>query len=328
MDRSSCRTRRHAAAALASLLLAACATLSAAPGPAAPAVQPKPTPLVAPDGIPYDNESSAEAMQMKALSANLVANGSFEAGRYWPYGWQPTDGLSTFWDTGGTDGARCIRIYTDVLDGQWKARDEEVTTAWQAALRRAADPQSLAENPIPTPPARLPTHPPYYDTVGGLHGVHYRGDYVPCTPGAIYRFSIDARTDAVGAPKVFLKGFFDQQMETRDGVQTVRRDAYQAPIFLDPCDGQWRRYARLFHPSKSQATLDGKPLKPQYLQVQIYAYWKPGSYYFDNARLDIVGTEPPEPKAAERPEAEPKPKAASAAPAPNLKEDEYPVFKR
>jgi hypothetical protein len=284
--------------------------------------------IVAADGVPYDNESSAEVMQMKALSGNLVANGSFETGRYWPYGWQPTDGLTTFWESGGTDGARCLRIYTDVLDSQWKAREDQVRAAFQQALGKAPDPQSLPQNPIPPAPARTPTSPPYYDTVAGLHGVHYRSDYIRCAPGAIYRFSVDARTEARGTPKVFIKGSCDQTVSTRDGYETIRRDAYQAPIFLDPCDGQWRRYARTFHPSESKATLGGKPLKPEWLQVQIYAYWERGNYDFDNVRLDIVGAEPPEPSAPETPKAEETRKPAATEPPPALKEDEFPVFKR
>jgi len=279
--------------------------------------------LLAPDGIPYATQNAFDVMQMKAKSANLLQNGSFETGRYWPYGWQATDGLTTFWATGGTDGQRCLRIYTDVFDVQWKARSDEVRAAVDEATRRAGgDPQSLPESPVPPPPERIPTRPPYYDTVAGLHGVHYRSHYVKCTPGAVYRFSIDARTEAEGEPKVFVKGFFDQKMQTKDGYQVVRRDAYRAPIFLDPCDDQWRRYARVFHPSQSKSTLGGKELETEWLQVQIYAYWKPGSYYFDNVRLEIVGMEEPEPrKVAEEPKS---PKERE--PAPQLGEDEFPVL--
>jgi len=280
--------------------------------------------LVAPDGVPYDNESSQRLMKMKALTGNLIRNGSFESGRYWPYGWQATDGLTTFWTTGGTDGKRCLRIFTDVLDAQWKQRDEQVRAALRAAaLRAGGDPQSLPRNPVPPPPERIPTSPPYYDTVAGLHGVRYRSDFVPCKPGAIYRFSIDARAEAKGAPKVFIKGFFDQKVETRDGVRVVRRNAYRAPMTLDPCDGRWRRYARLFHPSRSKSTLGGKPLKSEYLQVQIYAYWKPGSYYFDNVRLEIVGYEKP-PKKAETQAQDAPPR--EAAPPASLDDEEFPVL--
>ncbi len=279
--------------------------------------------LLAPDGVPYDNEESFNVMQQEALSGNLLANASFESGRYWPFGWQATDGLTTFWVPGGSNGRRCIRIYTDVLDAQWKQREDEVRAAVEAAtVKGKGNPQSLPENPIPPAPERIPTRPPYYDTVAGLHGVHYRSAYVQVKPGAIYRFSIDARNDedTTGTPRVFIKGFFDQKMVTEDGVQTVRRNAYRAPMILDPCDEQWRRYARVFHPAQSQSTLGDKPLKTDWLQVQIYAYWQQGNYYFDNVRLDIVGMEdpPPEPE-KEKPE-KPKPKDKPLA------DDEYPVF--
>ncbi len=54
----------------------------------------------APDGVKYLNRDSCSAMQMKALSGNLVRNGSFEDGRWWPAGWDPCDKLGTFWVRG------------------------------------------------------------------------------------------------------------------------------------------------------------------------------------------------------------------------------------
>ncbi len=280
--------------------------------------------MIAPDGVPYAAEAARDVMRMEPLSGNLLPNGSFEAGRYWPAGWQATDGLTTFWERGGTHGQRCLRICTDVLNAQWLARQEEVRAAVRRAARQAGgDPQSLPANPLPPPPEREPTSPPYYDTVAGLHGVHYRSAYIPVTPRAIYRFSIDARTDAEtrGEPKVFIKGFFDQRMRTRDGVETVRRDAYRAPMTLASCGDEWQRYARVFHPWRSKTTFDGEPIKAEVLQVQIYAYWRPGSYYFDNARLEIVGYEPED---DESPRERPAP-ARPPAPPPR-EEDEFPVF--
>ena len=58
-------------------------------------------------------------------------------------------------------------------------------------------------------------------------------------------------------------------MQTHDGVQVVRRDAYEAMMILDPCDSQWRRYVLVCHPAKSKSTMGGKPLLPEVLQVQI-----------------------------------------------------------
>jgi hypothetical protein len=278
--------------------------------------------LVAPDGIPYDNEQSYDVMQMKALSRNLLTNGSFENGRYWPFGWEATDGLTTFAVSGGTDGYRCMHLYTDVLDAQWGPHNRALRAAVARAEAMAGgDPQALGKDPRPPPPTRIPTNPPYYDTVAGLEGIHYRSEYIRLKPRAIYRFCVDARTDAEGAPKVFIKGFFDQKMKTRNGWEVVRRNAYRAPMILDPCDEQWRRYARTFHPSRSKSTLDKEPLKTEHLQVQLYAYWKPGNYYFDNCRLEIVGYEEPD-----EPEPGPKPATQEEPKVPALGEDEFPVF--
>jgi hypothetical protein len=47
----------------------------------------------------------------------------------------------------------------------------------------------------------------------------------------------------------------------------------------------------------------------EYLQVQLYAYWPVGNYYFDNVRLEVVGHEEvltdPEPEPETEPEPEP-----------------------
>ncbi len=285
--------------------------------------------MLAPDGVPYASENARDVMQMDPTGGNLLGNGSFEAGRWWPAGWQATDGLTTFWHPGGTHGKRCLRIFTNVLDAQWRGRQEEVRAAVEKATKGGRiDPQTLPSSPVPKPPERIPTTPPYYDTVAGLHGVHYRSRYVPVTPGAIYRFSIDARTDqeTQGEPKVFIKGFFDQKIETADGVRTVRRNAYRAPITLDPCDRQWRRYARLFHPSRSKSTLGGEPLEAQFLQVQIYAYWRPGNYYFDNVRLEVVGTEEPREEPRSSAQKAPEEKGAESPKRPPMTEDGFPVF--
>lgn len=273
-----------------------------------------------PDGVLYDNEESFKLMQMDSSSGNLLGNGSFELGRYWPSGWQATDGLSTFWVEGGTDGKRCMKVFTNVLDDQWSAHEKKVRAAVDAVRASGRDPQKLPRSPLPPTPPRRPTRPPYYDTVGGLHGVHYRSEYVRCKPGAIYRFSVDARNDGRGEPRVFIKGFFDQKMKTGKGVEVVRRNAYRAPMILDPCGEEWCRYVRLFHPSRSQSTLGKKPLATEFLQVQLYAYWPVGDYYFDNVRLDIVGIEgevEPQPEPQDEDENEDQPE---------LGEDEFPVF--
>ncbi|MFW6189245.1 MAG: hypothetical protein ACOC7T_02330 [Planctomycetota bacterium] len=313
------------AAVLGALLLGL-----AAATPAAEKADEKPEEkaLRASDGVLYATQNARRVMRREALSGNLLENGSFERGRFWPTGWEPTDRLTTFRVEGGTDGERCLRIFTNVLDQQWKANRERLTETLRKAARRAGRPlQQLPRDPRPSAPQRQPTRPPYYDTVAGLHGVHYRSEYIPVKPRAVYRFSIDARCEerdgeGIGEPKVFIKGYVNLETKTREGVRTVRRDAYRAPIGLNPCDEQWRRYARVLHPWKSKSTLQGRKLRPELLQVQIYAYWKPGNYRFDNVRLEIVGEEEPEPEEESRP-----PKDEPRRPAAPT-DGGFPVFKR
>ncbi len=262
-----------------------------------------------------------EALQWKALSSNLLQNPSFEAGRYWPYAWDPVDNLGTFWAKGGTDGERCVRCCTDVLDKQWVEWNDKVILIVREATKRAGgEPQGLSSNPMPPPPLRAPTTPPYYDTVAGLHGIHYRSAFVGIEPGAIYRLSLDARTDA-GTPKVFVKGFIDQTRKTDQGVQVLKRNAYRAEATLYGCSGEWRRFSRVFHPARSKSTYKGRPIQPEWLRVELYASWPPGNYYFDNVRLEIIGYE----GIQNSPGSQQEPKQQETVP-PKRMEGGFPVF--
>jgi hypothetical protein len=251
------------------------------------------------------------------------------------------DKLSTYWVEGGTDGKRCLRIWTAMDDEQWSANEKAMRAAVDAVIARGLDPQKLAEDPRPAAPEPKLARPPYYSSVGGLHGVHYRSEYIDVKPGAVYRFSVDCRNGGrlkggkapevkgedlpgggTGTPRVFVKGFFTRTRDTRDGEQLFRANIYRAPMILDPCDTQWRRYARLLHPARSTGTFEQRRVAVEQLQVQLYAYWPIGNYYFDNVRLEIVAWEdPPEVDPVPDPDREP-----AEEPPPPLGEDEFPVF--
>jgi len=272
---------------------------------------------LAPDGVPYADEFSYEAMQLESLSDNLLRNGGFEEGRYWPQGWDPTDRLGIFWVAGGTKGRRCIRLYTDLLDEQWVGwNDRVLKLVQQAAARTSGKPQSLPRNPVPAPPERQPTSPPYYDTVAGIHGIHYRSARIPIKETAIYRVSVDMRRDGGGDPMVFTKGFFRQR--------GLWRNAGRATLFMHNSNKQWQRWAYTLHPCRWKSTIGGKPLRAEALQVQLYAYWPPGSYFFDNVRLDIVGYE--EPAKEEQDEAA-RTKKERSAPSLELDDEGFPVLR-
>jgi hypothetical protein len=109
-----------------------------------------------------------------------------------------------------------------------------------------------------------------------------------------------------------------KDMMTESGEQVLKREIYRVERTLHGSDGEWRRFATVFHPALSKSTVEGKPKQPEWLRVELYAYWPVGVYEFDNVRLEIVGHEEiqPPPAPAKEPEKPAKP----------LKDDEFPVF--
>ena len=144
------------------ILLAGCAMASGAePADAKDAKKDGGSLPAAPDGVKYLNRDSCDAMQMKALGGNLVKNGSFEDGRWWPAGWDPCDKLGTLWAAGGTDGKRCIRIDTNLQEEQWVAWNERVLAiAAQAAQQSGGDTQAAGDPERPELIARVPAGRP------------------------------------------------------------------------------------------------------------------------------------------------------------------------
>jgi len=235
------------------------------------------------------------ALRWKAISGNLVLNSSFEEGKWWPYHWEPTDRLGVFWAEGGTDGKRCIKINTNLVEAQWLPFNAAIITNIRKLEERTNNgAQKLAQCPLPTPPAPGPTTAPYYDTVAGLHGIHYKGPFFRCEPGAIYRVTVDARATTIeGGPgaKIWFKGFVDETLKTTEGVQTIKRELYKREISLNGLGAEWQRFSWVAHVAKSKSTWDGKRVQPTWLQPQLYAYWSPGTYWWDNLKVDIIGYE-------------------------------------
>jgi hypothetical protein len=256
---------------------------------AAPAADEQDLPIAA-DGVKYASREVRDLMEIPAVSHNLLANGSFEKGRYWPEAWDPADRLGTFWAEPGSQGRRCIRLDTNLIDTQWVEWNEKVLALVKDASERTGRrPQSLEADPVPNPPPRQPTHPPYYDTVAGIHGIHYRSEFFPAKPGAVYRFSVDARASVQGEPKVFIKAFVDERRRVEEGESVLKRNAYRAPMTLYGCGPEWKRFAFILHPTQRKTASIPNPLQPQWLRVELYAYWPVGTYEFDNARIEIVG---------------------------------------
>jgi hypothetical protein len=288
-------------------------------------VTPDPAWQIKPDNIPYASAKMAEICKLTAYSPNLIPNASFEEGRYWPYEWEPVDNLCSYWETGdASDGRRFIRMDTLVLESTWLEYNLKVLQiAEELAAKTKGKPQSVPQDPRPKPPPKVYDTAPYYASVGGLHGVHYKGPFFKCQPGAIYRVIVDARADTKGGPGAFVwfKGFIDEHRKMEGGMMTLKRNAWRCQCKLHGLEKNWKRFAWLAHPARSKSTYMNKPVQPEWLQVQLYGYWAPGFYDWDNVRVDIVGQEDIQHTA----ENQPQPKKLKTSP-PKRTEDDFPVF--
>jgi len=162
---------------------------------------------------------------------NLVVNGDFERGKDTPEGWEPVDGLCSFWVEGVSPDGKCIMFDTMVLESQY--------TEWRRAFESGASARDA--------PAKVPPRPPYYDTVGGTTGAHLYSDPIPIRQGKTYRLDFDY-LGPEGATKVFVKGY--APFRDADG-KTVHREVYRTQVDIHPQHpDRWEHFARLMHPSQ------------------------------------------------------------------------------
>ncbi|MFP4354184.1 MAG: hypothetical protein ACLFUJ_03590 [Phycisphaerae bacterium] len=227
----------------------------------------------------------------KNFGPPLNANGSFEKGAV---GWEAADNLSTFLERTEAEHGHILRVRTDL------ARDP-----WLAYKRKIRLGQASPENP---PKIRRDTS---YGSVAGLEGVHFRSEWIDATPGR--RYWLVADHWGQGGAKVFVKGFRRTKHAT-DGVPESRlaamdmtpeqfaalpearqkalidKDAREHPeSYMRECyrwylncgegKGKWTHFAAPFPPR------GGLPANVEKLQIQIYSYWPPGEYRWDNVHL-------------------------------------------
>ncbi len=234
------------------------------------------------------------------LGKPLNKNGSFNAGCP---GWEAADNVSTFFEPGPKDRGGVLRVRTDLQRDPW--------LEYRKALRLG-----LADRNKP-PKIKTDTS---YACVGGLEGVHVRSEFIPAQPGLRYWLTADvcpvdtpANPNGAFFPKVFVKGFrktphamdglpesalaelglSPEQFASMDKAKRqklIDADAKQNPMryvrecyrWYLPCrsnTGQWTHLAAPFPPR------GGLPKNVEYLQIQIYTYWPPGTYLWDNVNL-------------------------------------------
>ncbi len=218
-------------------------------------------------------------------------NGSFDAGHR---GWDRPDNVGTFLVEGPKDRGMILKAKTDLQRGPW--------LKYRKNLRAGtADP----DNP---PKVGRDTS---YGSVAGLEGVHYRSEWIKATPGQRYWLTADKK--GPGGAKVFVKGFGDAAADP-DAVpeSTLKRLGFTAKQFADlPRQKQkaiiaaeaekfpekfrrenyrwylncaesgngWKHFAAPFPPR------GGLPEKVKWLRIEIYSYWPPGEYFWDNVHL-------------------------------------------
>ena len=232
----------------------------------------------------------------KEFGKALNINGDFEKAHA---GWDEPDNVSTFLVAAGGRGT-ILRVRTDLARDPW--------LAYRKALRLGkADPSR------PPKIARDTS----YGSVAGLEGVHFRSAWIKATPGR--RYWLVADHNGQGGAKVFVKGFrrtpaaFDGLPESAlaalgiapeqfaelsgdERKKLIETDAKKNPMrYMRECyrwylnckeaKGEWMHFAAPFPPR------GGLPVDVEYLQIQIYSYWPPGEYLWDNVHLYLDPTQ-------------------------------------
>ena len=238
----------------------------------------------------YGDES-----EPKTFAKPVNVNGRFDEGLA---GWDPPDNVATFITPGPAGRGKVLKITTNLKRAPW--------IEYRRKLRFG-----LAD----------PTRPPTigkdssYASVAGMEGVHYRSQWIDATPGQRYWLLADMKGKTAGIffPKVFVKGFMDygdhatalpeqslverkmtprqfanlppakQKTLIADDVKK-HRDRYRRECFrwYLSCRNEedvWKHYAAPFPPR------GGLPKNVQWFKIEVYAYWPPGDFTFDNVLM-------------------------------------------
>ena len=222
-------------------------------------------------------EEKPDRVVDKVLGSSIIPNGDFEekdpkTGTV--VHWGPMDGLSTFWvDEPGR--GKVMKVETDIPWGQWED--------WRKKLREGASRHDAPKKKRYTPPG--------YGTVAGSRGVAVYNEYVPVKPGQAYRLAFDFKG---AGGKVFVKGFAVCDDNARpvatatlaDGLQPgnglhVREvwRAYKAMRVKNK--NEWEQFDRSMHPTEKIPCV-------RWIRINLFPYWPPGTYYFDNVKFEPV----------------------------------------
>lgn len=231
----------------------------------------------------------------KNFGAPLV-NGSFEV----PEAWQKPDLATSFIEPGESrERGNVLRIQTDLERDKW--------LEYQRQLRFGQTDPSKAP--------RLEKNTSYDNSVGALEGVHFCSKPVPAKPGQRYWLVADmkGKTTDFFFPKIFVKGYDDwsqrsdglpeltlvqlkmtaeqftalpparrkeiMDKDAKEHPERYRRESFRWFLSCRNFDDTWKHYAAPFPPR------GGLPKNVKWLVVEVYAYWPPAKYLFDNVNM-------------------------------------------
>jgi hypothetical protein len=211
---------------------------------------------------PVAEAAPKQDAKIPTVGPELVKNGGFETGAKTPDGWDRVDGLTTFWVAGESPTGKCIKVVTDVYHDQW--------VEWRKKHKDGA--------PAEEAPEKIATSGAKYDTVAGIYGAAYFSDPIPVAPGKSYKVTVSYRGESTDFffPKLFIRGYAD--------VKGDKRAVYDAYLALR-CRKQgkeWESNVRIVDiPPDTQAPVE-------FVRLMLYAYWPPGTFYFDNVSMKEV----------------------------------------
>jgi hypothetical protein len=229
----------------------------------------------------------------------LNVNGGFDGPGH--KGWHAPDNVATRLILDGRDGrdGRVLCVNTDLDRDAWLKYQRDL-------LLGRADPSD---------PPKIGTVKNKYATVAALEGVHYRSEWIDATAGQRYWLTADMSGTSAGMffPKIFVKGFADFSARAEDiserslrergltpddfarlpearrreiiredaeaHTERHRREVYRWYLACRNEGGGWKHFAAPFPPR------GGLPANVRWLRIEVYAYWPPGEYLFDDVRL-------------------------------------------
>ena len=232
----------------------------------------------------------------KKFGKALNVNGDFESPG--AKGWDAPDNAGTFIESDPRGRGKVLRLQTDLERDKWYAYRRKL----RLGLVSPKNPPKLEKDTS-------------YGSVAGLEGIHYRSTWIKATPGQRYWLLADmkGKTEGIFFPKIFVKGYLEwaqhadalselslvelkltpeafaalpsarrKKLIKADAAkhpQRYRRECFRWYLACRNPENIWKHYAAPFPPR------GGLPANVKWFQIQIYAYWPPGKYLFDDVHM-------------------------------------------